>query len=69
MSDERKESLRAILRKFLAEDFLTHKAWPGMEWAKAGFGNMVLGAMESVGLDRKTELTAALADAKKSLCK
>ena len=68
MRDERAiDDLRAILRKFLVEDFLGHKAWPGMEWAKAGFGNMVLGALESNGCDKREELQAALADAKKTM--
>ena len=67
LADERTVSLRAILRKFLAEDFLSHRRWPGMEWAKSTFGNSVLGAMEAIGLDRGKELREALADAKRMI--
>lgn len=68
MRDERTVAdLRAILRKFLVEDFLGNKRWPGMEWAKAGFGNMCLGALESHGCDRREELQVALVDAKKTM--
>lgn len=67
VTDERVVSLRAILRKFLTEDFLSHKRWPGMEWGKALFGNSVLGAMEEIGLDRGKELREAIEDAKRAL--
>lgn len=66
-------SLRATLRKFLADDWMPHggRAWglsPGgnKRWAWQSFGSVVvgrsiLGALEGLGLDPGDELEAALA--------
>lgn len=64
--DPHVESLRRILVQHI-RDF--NKPWPNMEFAKSMFGNMVLGALEELGLDRKEEMQRAIraAEAQKPL--
>ncbi len=66
LPDPHVESLRGILAGHV-KDF--NKPWPGMEFAKATFGNMVLGALEGLGCDRKEEMQRAIraAEAQKPL--
>lgn len=49
-------SLRKILRDHV-EDF--HRPWPGLDFAKTHFGNMVLNALERLGCDRAIEMQRA----------
>ena len=51
--------LRGILADHVKEVFVTRKPWSGMEFGKSAVGNMLLGALEDLGCDRKAELDAA----------